>query len=207
MQRLLLAYAFLLYGLVRLNARALNRLTCQYLCAFRFAFALGALGAQFRALAGAGKFHVLHLFNACKFTFFVYLQGEFFRFQVFIANGNHGVLLDIVALFFTSLDLLCQTGQTFSIKRVTRVEILHAGLIELCQGSSFKLKTVFGQVFSDSFSDTFDIRAAFFMQLFHGHVGGCCAQGVNEFTFNQFLQSLGFQGSQTKGLSGSGNRG
>ena len=122
-----------------MDTRTLYGLTGNDLSAFCFSVTLYTLGRQFRALACPGKFNLSVLLKTSQFRFAVNVQRQLFCLKIFIANRNQGILFHIIALFFAVLNLFCQTCQTFSIKGIAGVEILHAGLIKLRQGSCFKL--------------------------------------------------------------------
>src|SRR2546430_1347578 len=51
--------------------------------------------------------------------------------QVLVADLDHGVLLDVVALLLARLDGLRQPRQPLGVEGVRRVEELHRGLVEL----------------------------------------------------------------------------
>ena len=51
--------------------------------------------------------------------------------QILVADLDHGVLLDVVALLLARLDGLGQPRQALGVEGVRRIEELHRGLVEL----------------------------------------------------------------------------
>ena len=104
---------------------------------------------QLGALLRARDLDLALLRQARVFGFAVDVERQLLGFQVLVADRDHRVLLDVVALLLAPLDLLGQTRQAFGVERVARVEELHRGLVELGQRRRFELEPVLEQVVGD----------------------------------------------------------
>ncbi|MNE04516.1 hypothetical protein D3C80_970530 [compost metagenome] len=125
--------------------------------------------------------------------------------QVLGADLDLGVLFDVVAQFFAQLDLLRQPRQTFGVKGVQRVEMLHRRLIEARQRDGFQFQTVLQQVLGRHLLHLLNKVRPLLMQFGHGQFGCDRAQGVDELTLDQFFQLFRMHGAQAQGLGRRGD--
>ena len=206
LDRPFLADALLLQGLLGTDARGVDRLLRGDLRAFGILLPMRTLGAHIGPLACPRDLDLALLAQPCVLAFPVDLERQLFGFEVLVADGDQRVLLDVVALLLAVLDLFGQAGQSFGVKRIARVEKLHARLVELRQRRRFEFETVLGQILGDGLAHALDVDAALLVQLLHGHVGGRRAQGIDELALDQLLQLLGLHGAQAERLRGIGHR-
>ena len=109
------------------------------------------------------------MFQARVFAFAINIEAGLFRFEIFVANLNQRVLLNIVAQFFTLFNLFREPRETFRIKSVGGIEILHVGLVKISERDRLKLQAVLEQIFFHRFAYAFDKSTALFVQFLHGH--------------------------------------
>ena len=174
-------------------------------CFFGFTFFGGFLLGNAGFLFGAAQGDFALLVQLRIFFFAQDLQAAAFGFQIFAADGQIGVLLDVVAFFAAYFNGFSQTGQAFRVEGVLRVEEFKCRLVQAGQRHGFQLQAVFIQIFRYDLLHFLHEIHPFFMQLFHGHFGGDGTQAVHKFAFHQFFQLRGRHGFHTQRLRGGGN--
>ncbi len=121
-------------------------------------------------------------------------------FEILGAYLDFGLLLDVVALLAARLRFFRQTGETFGIEGIVRIEESLVGLVQTGQRHRFQFQAVLFQIFCHRILHCLHEVTALVLQFLHRHGGGSRAQCIDEFVFDQFLQRVRIFGALAERL-------
>ena len=192
--------ALLLDGELGLQPRLLDRQLRRDGGGLAFLLLLGALARQLGALPHPRDLDLALLADARVLGFAVDLELQLLRLEVLVADGDQGVLLDVVSLLLALLDALGEARHALGVEGVAGVEELEAGLVELSERRGFELEAVHRQVAGDAGAHALHILAALLVHLFHRHGRRHGAQRVDELALEQLLQPIGLERAHAERL-------
>ena len=167
--------------------------------------ALGLHLRHGRSLLRARGLDVLFLLQPSHLGLALQGQRLTLGFQVALANGDDGALLDVVADLAALLDDLDELGQTFGVEAVGRVEMLQISLVEIADGDRMKLQPVARDGGAGPLAHRFHESCPILVNVVEGHLRGDCAHGADELALEEAGQPLGLRRHLAQARRGGGH--